>query len=239
MSGLIILDEVDSTNNYLRRNALSLPSGSAVTAMVQTAGKGRRGHSWNSDGGILPMSVLLKNPKSPSVVPLLAGVAVCGALQALSDGFPFVGIKWPNDIIIDFHKVCGILCESARFGDDLCVICGIGVNLTQEQGFFESAGLPNAGSVKQLTGIIPDRNALASDIVRRLLDSGDFSEVYGEYKKRCLNIGREVRLIYNNKERVAFAEDITESGALLCRDESGVFEVNSGEVSVRGLAGYI
>ncbi len=237
MSGLIKLAEVTSTNDYLRENASELPSGSAVTALVQTKGKGRRGHSWNSDGGALPLSILLKNPKEPSAVPLLAGVAVCGALSALSDSF--VGIKWPNDIIINSHKVCGILCESSKIGDDLCVICGIGVNISQERDFFDKAGLPDAGSLKTLLGVIPDRNALARDIVRRLLGIGGFEEVYEEYKRRCVNIGREVRLIYNKEERTAFAEDITESGALLCRDESGLFEVNSGEVSVRGLYGYI
>ncbi len=239
MSELIILDEVTSTNDYLRENASKLPSGSAVTALVQTAGRGRRGHLWNSDGGALPLSILLKNPPEPSVVPLCAGVAVCGAISALSDNCPFVGIKWPNDIIIDSRKVCGILCESARIGDDLCVICGIGVNISQERDLFEKAGLPDAGSLRTLIGITPERNALARDIVRRLLDIKSFSEVYEEYKGRCVNIGREVRLIYNKEERTAFAEDITESGALLCRDKSGHFEVNSGEVSVRGLFGYI
>ena len=73
MSGLICLDEVDSTISYLKRRIGELPDGTAVMAEVQTAGRGRRGHSWVSDGGMLPLSVLLKNPPQPATVTLCCG----------------------------------------------------------------------------------------------------------------------------------------------------------------------
>lgn len=239
---MIYLDEVDSTNTYLKQHRAELPDGEAVTARIQTAGRGRRGHDWLADGGMLPLSVLLKNPPHPTTVTLCAGVAVCEALEALFPDKLNTGIKWPNDIIAGGFKVCGILCESVCFGDSIDIICGIGVNLTQSAEFFSAAGLPHGASVKMLTGAETDRNALAEDIARRvnLLCRGDFSEVCQSYRSRCLTIGKEVRLIENGGERRAFAQDVAENGFLVCRGTDGtLFEVNSGEVSVRGLLDYV
>ena len=241
MSRLVTLDEVDSTNSYIRAHLNELADGDAVTALLQTAGRGRRGHSWAPDREMLPLSVLLRRPPYPAAVTLCAGVAVCRALRALSADFPETGIKWPNDIIVGGFKVCGILCESLCFGDRFDIICGIGVNLSQTREHFDGIGLPHAASIRELTGITPDRNALALDIVRRLreLCTRDFSEIRSEYASLCLTIGREVRIVSESGERRAFAQDIAENGFLICRDESGEFEVNSGEVSVRGLLGYV
>lgn len=241
MSRLITLDETDSTNSYIRAHLSELSDGDAVTALLQTAGRGRRGHSWSPDREMLPLSVLLRRPPYPAAVTLCAGVAVCRALKALCADFPETGIKWPNDIIVGGFKVCGILCESLCFGDRFDIICGIGVNLSRTRAHFDAIGLPHAASVKELSGITPDRNALALDIVSRLreLCKKDFSEIRGEYSELCLTLGREVRIVSENGERRAFAQGIAENGFLICRDESGEFEVNSGEVSVRGLLGYV
>ncbi|MGN1120382.1 MAG: biotin--[acetyl-CoA-carboxylase] ligase, partial [Oscillospiraceae bacterium] len=100
---MIFLDEVDSTNTYLKARIADLPDGAAVTAEMQTAGRGRRGHTWLADNGMLPLSVLLKAPEFPATVTLCAGVAVCQALESLpavaKSGLS-AGLKWPNDVII-------------------------------------------------------------------------------------------------------------------------------------------
>lgn len=238
MSGLICLDEVDSTISYLKRRIGELPDGTAVMAEVQTTGRGRRGHSWVSDGGMLPLSVLLKNPPQPATVTLCCGAAVCMALEAAGAQ---AGIKWPNDVIVSAHKVCGILCESVCSGDNISVVVGLGVNISQSEEFFRAAGIPHAGSLKQLAGISPDKTELAEDIAERVrtLCAMDFSEVYGLYKPRCVTLGRQVRLIENGAERIAFARDIAENGFLVCEDENGRFEVSASEVSVRGIMGYV
>lgn len=238
MSGMIHLDEVDSTISYLKRRINELPDGTAVTAEVQTAGRGRRGHSWVSDGGMLPLSVLLKNPPQPATVTLCCGAAVCMALEAAGAQ---AGIKWPNDVIVSAHKVCGILCESVCSGDNISVVVGLGVNISQSEEFFRAAGIPHAGSLKQLAGIAPDKNELAEDIAERVraLCAMDFAEVYKLYKPRCITLGRQVRIIDNNAERVAFARDIAESGFLVCEGEGGLFEVSASEVSVRGIMDYV
>ena len=236
----IALDEVDSTNNYLKQHRKELPDGTLVTAGLQTAGKGRRGRKWLADRGMLPFSLLLKDPPHPDTVTLCAAVAVCKSLEQLLPGESF-GIKWPNDIILHGHKLCGILCESVCFGSSMDIICGIGVNISQTREFFQHAGIPHGGSLKMLTGIEPDRDTLAEDISKRLYEYSrqGFPAIAEEYTSRCLTIGKQVLLIENGKERPAFAEGIAENGFLVCRDENGSFEVNSGEVSVRGLLGYI
>lgn len=238
MSGMIRLDEVDSTISYLKRRIDELPDGTAVMAEVQTAGRGRRGHGWVSDGGMLPLSVLLKNPPRPATVTLCCGAAVCMALEAAGVR---AGIKWPNDVIVSAHKVCGILCESVCSGDNISVVVGLGVNISQSEDFFRAAGIPHAGSLKQLAGIEPDKTALAEDIAERVrtLCAMDFAEVYKLYKPRCVTLGRQVRIIEENTERVAFARDIAENGFLVCEDESGLFEVSASEVSVRGIMDYV
>ncbi len=237
----IKLDEVDSTNNYIRQHRNELPDGTLVSAALQTAGKGRRGHDWLADSGMLPFSLLMKNPPHPDTVTLCAAVAVCGALEKLLPEEEF-GIKWPNDIILHGHKLCGILCESVCFGSSMDIICGIGVNISQTADFFAQAGIPHGGSVEMLTGkTIDDRDALAEDIAARLYAYAQdgFSAVSGGYVKRCLTIGRKIRIIENGSEREAFAEGIAPNGFLICSDENGSFEVNSGEVSVRGLLDYV
>lgn len=238
---LIKLDEIDSTNNYLKLHRKDLPDGTIALAGLQTAGKGRRGHDWLADRGMLPFSLLLKDPPHPDNITLCAGVAVCEALEERLPG-ETLGIKWPNDIILRGHKLCGILCESVCFGSSMDIICGIGVNLTQSAEFFERANIPHGASVKMLTGVeIEDRDSLACDIAERLYNytKRGFAAVSDEYVRRCLTIGKRVRIIENGAEREVFAEGIAPNGFLVCSDDSGRFEVNSGEVSVRGLMDYI
>lgn len=241
MLNRITLDEVDSTNNYLKQHRGELPDGTLVTAGLQTAGKGRRGHDWLADRGMLPMSLLLKQAPHPDTVTLCAGVAVCEALEQFLPG-ESLGIKWPNDIILRGHKLCGILCESVCFGSSIDIVCGIGVNLTQSAEFFERANIPHGGSVEMLTGVvIENREQLAQDIAERLYKytREGFDAIREQYVARCLTVGKRIRIIENGNEREAFAEGIAPNGFLICTDENGSFEVNSGEVSVRGLMDYI
>lgn len=241
MSDLIFLEEVDSTNNYLREHCKELSDGTAVTAERQTAGRGRRGHSWADDGGMLPMSVLLIDPPDRETLTARIGLAVCDAIAAACGKQLDTAIKWPNDVIAADHKVCGILCESVCSGDRVYVICGIGINISQSENYFLSVGLPHAGSLKMLAGVSPDKRRLFECVAKavKIRSAMPFSECYDEFKARLINIGRRVKIIGADGERSAVAEDVAPNGFLICRDENGVFEVGSGEVSVRGENGYI
>lgn len=237
---IIRLDTVNSTNSYVKARFAdnTLADGDVVTARLQTAGRGRLGHAWAADEGMLPMSILLKNPPERENITARVGLGVCEALEELCE--VSASIKWPNDIIIGSHKVCGILCESVSFGDITNIIVGIGVNVSQTAEFFEREKLPNAASLLMLTGKAPERGELTEKIAERVKARAamSFAECRDEYKLRVINLGKRVRIISPSSEKTAQAIDISENGFLVCKDESGVFEVSSGEVSIRGINGY-
>ncbi len=236
---LLKLSETASTNSWLKEHRAELSHGDAVTAARQTDGRGRIGHTWLGSDGMLPLSVLLRDIPYPDTITLTVGAAVCALLEELAD--EPVMIKWPNDIILRGHKLCGILCESVCGCDSIDIICGIGINVSQPTEFFEASGIPHGGSLKSLIGLDVNKDALAVKVTEQIIDySGkSFDDIRNYYKAHCITLGKQVRIIKNGAEQVAFVEDIAENGHLVCHDESDSFEVSSGEVSVRGLLGYI
>lgn len=237
----IALSSVDSTNNYLKEHAFSLPHGTLVTAREQTQGRGRRGNSWSfQPGSALAMSVLLHDvPKEALThLPLLCGLA-------LTRGF-FCGcsLKWSNDVLLNGKKLCGILCES-RIGDTISAVCGFGINLTQTREDFDAAGLPYAASILSETGerLTPEEtaaqvlNALET-IWEQYLREG-FEGLREEYCRACITLGRPVRVLYEGSTVEGTAVDIGGDGSLLCRTPEGAITVRAGEASVRGLYGYV
>ena len=236
---MIQLPETDSTNTWMKQHRAELQSGTAVTALRQTAGRGRMGHEWLDDEGMLPLSVLLRDPPYPQFVTLAVSLAVCDAVEPLIG--ERLGIKWPNDIIFRGHKLCGILCESAANGDGIDIICGVGVNISQSADFFCRSGIPHGGSLMSVAGVTADREQLALAIAESIQSYSlmSFEHYRDAYRSRSVTVGREVKLISPTGERTAFAEDIAEDGQLICRDGEERFKVNSGEVSVRGLLGYV
>ena len=128
-----VLDEVGSTNDHMRERAeKGAPHGSAVAARRQTAGRGRRGHVWESPAGNLYLSVLLRPEVSPSRLPGLAAACGLGVL----DGLGALGVsneaqlKWPNDVLAHGRKLAGILVEAGRDqAGGTFAVCGVGLNL--------------------------------------------------------------------------------------------------------------
>ena len=247
---LVCLDTVDSTNNEVKRRAAGeVPAGLAVVAAQQTGGRGRRGRSFISPPGGLYLSALLQ-PDCPleqvSALTAWSAVAVCDAIEALCGVRP--GIKWPNDVILEGRKVCGILTELDLEGETAAlryVVVGIGVNLTQTEADFGPEVAPVAISLAQALGKAPRRAEMASALLDALdrLDR-DFPgqwEVWLErYRQDCLTIGSQVQVIRGRDTRLGRAVAVDDQFALVVEWEDGSREaVSSGEVSVRGLLGYI
>lgn len=241
---LIEFDELPSTNSYLKENVDKLEDMAAVTADLQTVGRGRLGNSWLADRGMLALSLLFKRDIDSSRLTMTSAVAVCRAVEQLSG--VAAGIKWTNDIICDNRKVCGILCESAvKCASDAekavrrYVICGMGINVNQSRDFFENAALPNAASLYMLSGRKYDKKYAAELIISQLLLllDCDFGMVLDEYRDRCVTTGKYVRLQRDGKELTAFARSVADDGCLICENESGEFAVNAGMVRVRGVNG--
>lgn len=248
---IICLDSVDSTNNYAKRLAgEGAPHGTVVLTDHQTGGRGRRGNSFISPAGKgLYLSVLLRPDLPPAeVINLTAwiAVAVCDAVEQVIGERP--GIKWTNDLILRRKKLCGILTEmslEAETGELQYVVAGIGINVSQTEEDFGHEVSRLAISLEQALGRKIRRADLASAVIRALEGMmADFpakKENYlARYRADCLTLGKEVRLIQKGETRVAFAESIDEEFALVVRHGDGSLEtVSAGDVSVRGLLGYV
>ena len=242
----LYFDTLDSTNNYLKEHAMELPDGTAVVAALQTAGKGRLGRNWKMQpGDTLAISILFRPApiEDSSILPLLSGMATARAITDLCGAT--VQIKWPNDLVIGEKKVTGILCESRIVGNSGFLISGIGVNTHATAEYYQKCGLPYAGSIQMCTGISVSHEKLACRILEHLETIYDqykkdgFQSLIPEYCSMCVNLGKEVRVIYQEHEVIGKAVSIRKDGALVVETDEGIIFVSSGEASVRGLYGYI
>jgi len=240
----------DSTNRVLKELAKNgAKEGQAVLANEQTNGRGRLGRYFFSpkDRGIY-MSVLLRpDDKAYEMAPLTAwvAVAVANAIEAVSGVRP--GVKWVNDLILNGKKICGIMTELAVKEDSNKVdyiIVGIGINVSGKQEEFPEELREIASSIEAETGLTVSRAQLVAEIIRELdLLSENWqietSKYLEQYRKDCVTIGKEVRVLSPEGERAATALSVEGDFSLLVRYDVGTIErVYSGEVSVRGVYGY-
>lgn len=241
----IYLPSVDSTNLWLKKNGANLSHGSICWTTCQTAGRGRFGREWNaSQNQTLAMSLLLKTANNISLLPVVCGMAVSRALNKLANRNFF--IKWPNDIICSNRKICGILCESV-IGETAFAVAGFGINLMQTAESFERMGLPCAGSVSMVSGHELTAEETATEILNELeplwntLNNSGFEVLRPEYEKKCMTVGREVCVMTPNG-KISYqgtAVGIALDGCLLVKHGENIVPVYAGEVTVRGIDGYI
>lgn len=238
---LFIYDETDTTNERAKANS-DAPEGSVFIAEVQTHGKGSRGRGWVSPRGTgIWHTILLKPDISPlevSQITLVAGLAVCKAIGLDAK------IKWPNDIVIGGKKVCGILTEmSAEMDMVNYVVCGIGINVNTES--FDKEIEHRATSMYIESGVKYRRDEIIARLMnefeyyyKKFLNDG-LNAILDEYKEYCVTIGRDVSVIFKKETVTGKAVDVDENGALVVETADGIIRVTSGEVSVRGIYGYI
>ncbi len=242
---VFVTPSTTSTNDWAASMSEKAENGSIFLAERQTKGRGRRGRQWESPFGEGLFLSVLKYPKLPPCqvmkLTLCAGLAVCRGIQDVTGVLP--GIKWPNDIVLEGKKVCGILAEMRAEADKMVhVVIGIGVNVNQ-MGFPEELK-EIATSLKLITGKEWDKNRLVAAICNRmeeyegLLEQNSFP--IEEYRSLCVTLGREVRVIKVDSEYSAKAVTITDDGELKVLLPDGTQQIiSSGEVSVRGLFGYV
>lgn len=240
---------VDSTNEAAKRaDAGEAADGALFVADRQTAGRGRRGRSWSSPEGKDIFCSILLRPELPaedaSMLTLVTALAAAAALEQRG-GEP-CQIKWPNDVILHGKKLCGILTEMGIEMEEISyVVIGVGFNLNREAFPEEIADM--ASSLYRETGRRVVRAEFLGDFIREFLDryriflrERSLVPFVEEYESRLVNIGREVRLICRGQEVIRRAEGINARGELVVRDALGQKEtVCGGEVSVRGLYGYV
>jgi len=243
--------QIDSTNQKAKELAIEgKPNGTLIIAEEQTKGRGRLGREWVSPFGTgIWMSILLRpdiHPWDAPRITLLSAVAVARSIEGITK--LKTGIKWPNDIILGQKKVCGILTEMNGELDQLhWIVIGIGINVNSEQKDFPKELQGTATSLKAELGRTVDRALLIrrictemEDYLEGFLKSRDFLPVIQECRERSVTIGKMVRVTDSSGDWVGMAENIDVDGSLLVRKADGSLErVLSGDVSVRGIAGYI
>ena len=243
-------EEIDSTSSYLKREALAgAPHGTVAVSDSQSAGRGRMTRSFQSPRGRgVYLSVLLR-PQLPASALMgvtgMTAVAVCRAVERTAGVRP--GIKWTNDLVLNGRKLCGILTElsvESETGLTQHLVIGAGVNVSHTPEDFSPEVSAMATSLLQ-EGHRVSRAALAAAMIEELREldcclGEDIGPWVEEYRRDCVNLGRPVRLLWTDHQTEAVAVDIDEQFGLRVRLDGGSeTTVRTGEVSVRGLYGYV
>ena len=246
---ILYFDSIDSTNTKAQELAeKGYPSGTLVVADKQIAGKGRRGRNWESPSGCgIFMTLMLKpdiNPNNASMLTLVSALAVAKALADITG--KDAKIKWPNDIVIDGRKVCGILTEmSAQFDYINNIVIGIGINVNNSS--FPEEISATASSLRLLSGGKKYRRA---EIIEKImeyfekyysifLETEDLSALVNEYDAMLVNMKKQVKVLDPKEPFEGKAMGITKTGELIVDTWESRKLVSSGEVSVRGIYGYV
>jgi len=242
---VVYYKKIDSTN--ISAYNTECEDGTLFVAETQTAGKGRMGRSWVSQKGCgIWMSIaLMPNtmPQHINTITLASGLALCEALNQIYN-LPFK-IKWPNDIVVNKKKLCGILTESkTQNGKITKIIVGIGINVNQKS--FPEEIKDMATSLFIQTGKKSFRAKIINVFAEifehyyNMVLNGNTAEIIEKYKKLCVNINMDVVATKNNEQIKGKVIDICHTGDLIIKKEDGTtLNINSGEVSVRGMYGYI
>jgi len=246
---VLYFPETDSTNTRAKRlGDEGAVHGTLVAADRQTGGKGRRGRRWESPAGSsIYMSILLRPDIPPDQAPMLTLVMAQSTAEAIRirTGEEAL-IKWPNDIVINGKKVCGILTEmSTEIQWINHVVIGVGINVNTE--YFPEELTETATSIYLESGGKQQRSGLIAEVLKQFeryyamfLETGNLSAMQEEYNRLLVNRDREVKVLEPGNEYNGYAIGINETGELLIRTEDGqIREVYAGEVSVRGIYGYV
>jgi len=242
-------NEIDSTNNEAKKKAEDgATQGTLVITESQNSGRGRRGKKWISPTGSgIWMSFILKpeiHPYGASMITLIAALSVVSALNKIKS--LKCSIKWPNDIVVNGKKVCGILTEMSSELDAVnYVIIGIGINvnmteLDEDISDTASSLFLETGSPIKRSQVVADFGKCFEKYYSIFMQTQDMSGLIDEYNQLLINVGREVKINNINSQFIGDAIGINEKGELLVKKKNGSVEkIMAGEVSVRGLYGYV
>lgn len=246
---VLYFDTIDSTNTKAQELAeKGYPSGTLVVADKQESGKGRRGRSWVSPSGTgIFMTLMIKpdiNPNNASMLTLVAALAVAKAITSVTGEEAM--IKWPNDIVVNGKKVCGILTEmNAQFDYINNIVVGIGINVHNESfpeeiSQMASSLMIEAGGKRfHRAQIIAETMSYFEQYYDTFLKTQDLSALVREYDELLVNRNKSVRVLDPKEPFDGKAMGITPKGELIVDTWESRKLVSSGEVSVRGIYGYV
>ena len=226
-----LLDTVDSTNTFAKEKLLNKDY-LVVISEQQTAGRGRQGKEWYSpDAGNIYMTIKFKD-KNPAPLSLIIGLLISEAMDSVSGQKINACLKWPNDLLINKKKICGILIESEMSADEVEFIVGIGINysLPKKESWW--------GEIGELADILP-REKLMNSILQNIINykENGYKNWKDAWEKRCMHIGIELKALSNNQKDtdIGIFIGINEEGKMLLQTERGLKIISSGECSIKGI----
>lgn len=246
---ILYFQDIDSTNSEIKRQAeKGAQEGLLAISEHQSAGRGRRGRSWESPAGSgIWMSYLLKPDIAPAKASMLTLVAALACAESIRDNLGLkVGIKWPNDIVINGKKAVGILTElSAEVDYVNYIVVGIGINANMREFPEEIAAIATSLAIE--SGADVARSKIVATFCERFekyyeifCREGNLSSLRQTYEAMLVNCGAKVCVKAAEGDYVRKALGINEYGELLVEDTDGRIEaIRAGEVSVRGIYGYV
>ena len=226
-----LLDTVDSTNTFAKEKLLNKDY-LVVISEQQTAGRGRQGKEWYSpNAGNIYMTIKFRD-KNPAPLSLIIGLLISEAMDSVSGQKINAELKWPNDLLINKKKICGILIESEMNADEVEFIVGIGINysLPKKESWW--------GEIGELADILP-REKLMNSILQNIIDykENGYKNWKDAWEKRCMHIGIELKALSNNQKDtdIGIFKGINEEGKMLLQTERGLKIISSGECSIKGI----
>lgn len=246
---VVYFPQTDSTNLQAKTaGEQGSPHGTLFVADRQTAGRGRRGRGWESPAGEnVYMTLLLRPEFSPAKASMLTLVMALSAAEGIQQACGIQpAIKWPNDLVVNGKKICGILTEMNAEVDYIhYVVIGIGINVNQAE--FPEEIQETAASLKNEAGIDMDRGEIVARILEKFeknyeifIETEDLSRLQEDYNQRLINRDQDIKVLDPKEAYTAHARGINERGELVVETSDGeIRKIFSGEVSVRGVYGYV
>ncbi len=243
---IIHFDSIDSTNDYLKKIGNETQEGTVIISEEQTKGKGRLGRSWQSkpSEGIW-MSILLKPKIAPYKAPFITLIAGAAIVKALNNLNVPAKIKWPNDIIINNKKLSGVLTElSAEIERINYVVVGIGMNVKTKSFDDEindkATSLHNENYMLYRVDIVTQILKEIENLYDKYINNNSKQEVLQICRKYSAVINKDIYLIQNDEKELVRCIDINDDGNLIVINSNDeIKEIFSGEVSIRGVQGYV
>jgi BirA family biotin operon repressor/biotin-[acetyl-CoA-carboxylase] ligase len=235
---VISYPSLPSTNDTAKREARKgAKEGTVIIAEEQTAGRGRIGRKWVSPPGSVALSIILYPPLAylPFLI-MVASLATAYAIERVTD--LKAQLKWPNDVLVNGNKICGILVESDVKGNrvDYAVI-GIGLNININPADFPGIA-PSATSLSHELGREVSRRqvirSLLAEAERFYLALGKGDSVFRQWRERLVTLGQKVRVSAGEAAHEGIAESVAPDGSLLLRQPDGnLLKIVAGDVTLR------
>ena len=226
---IIRFDTLPSTNTYAKENIDNLGHFDIILAGTQTAGRGRLGRSWHSGEGGLYFSLILKPQKAQPALTQAMALSVCTVLRAYGAQ---VYLKWPNDVLADGKKICGILSEAVFQNNFLKgIIIGVGINISQRQILSDKP----AATIKQ-SGIDIEKQKLLGEVLDLFgqnysrLQEGGFRLIKTDYKTHFPYLGKEISINAGPRVITGAAFDLDDDGRLLVKTANGIETATAGDM---------